>query len=237
MITRPRTIICDIDGVIFRYYGDIHEQPLKKPYVLPGVRKKFKEWDIEGCHIILMTGRRKSVRQETEKQLSAVGIFYDELVMGVGGGVRVLINDKKPDGDVTTQMFCPERNDGLEHMDESEEKKSNLIEKPWGSETIVETNDFYTVKKLFMKTGHKCSLQYHEEKHETIYVLSGVMKLWFGKDECSLEYKILTRGETFIIEPKIVHRMESVKDCYYLESSTSELDDVVRLDDDYGRTK
>lgn len=232
MLTRPRTIICDIDGVIFRYYGGIHEQHLKKPYVLPGVRKKFKEWDIEGCHIILMTGRRVSVRKETEKQLSEAGVFYDELVMGVGGGVRVLINDKKPDGNVTTQTFCPERNKGLKHMDELEENKSNFIEKPWGSEIIIETNESYTVKKLFMKTGHKCSLQYHEKKHETIYVLSGVMKLWVGG---GVEYKILTEGETFVIEPKTVHRMEAVKDCCYLESSTSELDDVVRLQDEYGR--
>ena len=60
MIERPRTIICDIDGVIFQYFGKIHEQHLKKPVLLKGARERFKEWDIEGCHIILMTGRRES---------------------------------------------------------------------------------------------------------------------------------------------------------------------------------
>lgn len=111
----------------------------------------------------------------------------------------------------------------------------NIIQKPWGSETIIETNEFYTFKKLFMKTGYKCSLQYHEKKHETIYILSGIMNLWVGNDEDSIEYKLLNAGDTYIIEPGVVHRMESIDDCVYLESSTSELDDVVRLQDEYGR--
>lgn len=245
MITRPRTIICDIDGVIFKHSGNICKQHLKKPVILGGTHEKFKEWDIEGCHIILMTGRRESVRKETEKQLSNAGIFYDNLIMGSGGGTRVLINDRKPDGDVTTKMFCLERNKGLKSMDEVNEfvinfgapKKENFIKKPWGNEILIETNKFYTVKKLFMKAGHKCSLQYHEIKHETIYILSGIMRLWIGKDKDSIEYKTLEKGESFVVLPKTVHRMESIEDCYYLESSTSELDDVVRLDDDYGRTK
>ena len=181
---------------------------------------------------MLFRSRRESVRKETEKQLNNAGIFYDNLVMGVGGGVRVLINDKKPDGDTTVQTFCPERNKGLKDMDKS---KNDFIEKPWGNEILIETNDFYTVKKLFMKKGHKCSLQYHEIKHETVYILSGVMKLWIGKDKNSIEYKTLIEGDFFVINSKMIHRMEAVEDCYYIESSTSELDDVIRLDDDYGR--
>jgi mannose-6-phosphate isomerase-like protein (cupin superfamily) len=156
--------------------------------------------------------------------------------MGVGGGVRVLVNDKKPTGTATTSMFCLERNKGLKYMYDEATNNDNFIKKPWGSETIIETNEFYTVKKLFMKTGHKCSLQYHEKKHETIYVLDGVMRLWVGKDKDSIEYKILSAGDTFVISPKVVHRMESMDDCYYIESSTSELTDVVRLEDEYGRS-
>ncbi len=232
MITRPRTIICDIDGIIFKHKGDICNQHLGEPVVLPGAHKKFKEWDIEGCHIILMTGRRKSVREQTEHQLSRAGFFYDELIMGVGGGVRVLINDKKPDGDSTTKEFCLDRNKGLKYM---ETKVSNFIEKPWGSETIIETNEFYTFKKLSMKTGHKCSLQLHRKKHETLYVLEGIMKLWLDKE--GKNHEILTADDTFVIKPGVIHRMESVEDCLYLESSTSGLDDVVRLVDDYGRAE
>lgn len=236
MITRPKTIICDIDGVIFKHSGNINRVHIDEPVILPGALEQFKQWDIEGCNIILMTGRRESVREKTEKQLSYSGIFYDKLIMGVGGGVRVLVNDRKPDGVFTTKTFCLERNKGLITLNESEDKgRDTFIEKPWGSETLVETNEFYTVKKLFMKTGHKCSLQYHEKKHETIYVLDGTMRLWVGKDEDSIEYKILNISDTYVIAPGVVHRMESLDDCYYLESSTSELDDVVRLQDEYGR--
>jgi mannose-6-phosphate isomerase-like protein (cupin superfamily) len=237
MITRPKTIICDIDGVIFKHKGDITKLYNDKPKILPGVLEKLKKWDLENCNIILMTGRRESTRKETEKQLSNSGIFYDKLIMGVGGGIRVLINDRKPNGDFTTKTYCLERNKGLGSIDKSvDEGKDNFIPKPWGSETIIETNKSYTVKKLFMRTGHKCSLQYHKKKHETIYILDGIMNLWVGIDENSIEHKILNIGDTYVIKPGIVHRMESLDDCYYLESSTSELDDVVRLQDEYGRT-
>lgn len=114
MIKRPRTIISDIDGVLFKHWGDICKQHLKKPVVLKGVKEKIREWDLEGCHIILMTGRRESVRKETEKQLSSSGILYDNLIMNVGGGVRVLINDKKLDKkDDTAIAICVERNKGV----------------------------------------------------------------------------------------------------------------------------
>ena len=237
MITRPKTIICDIDGIIFKHSGDICKQYLIDPDILEGAYDKFKEWDMEGYTIILMTGRRESGRDKLEKTLERLGFFYDHLIMGVGGGIRGLINDKKPDGAVTTRTFCPERNKGLKYIDESleDEGKKGYIKKPWGSEVIIETNEFYTVKKLFMKTGCKCSLQYHEKKHETIYVLSGIMRLWVGKDENSIEYKILNAGAAYVIEPRLIHRMESLDDCVYLESSTSELDDVIRVQDEYGR--
>lgn len=236
MTIRAKTIICDIDGVIFNHSGDISRVHLNKPKLLPGALQQFKEWDIEGCNIILMTGRRESVRKETEKQLSQAGIFYDQLIMGVGGGTRVLINDRKPNGDITTKTHCLVRNKGLETLNVSaDDGKPNYIKKPWGSETLIEVNERYTVKKLFMKKGYKCSLQYHEKKHETIYVLDGVMCLWVGDTEAEIEYKTLNVGDTYVIEPGVIHRMESVEDCYYLESSTSELDDVVRLRDEYGR--
>jgi len=115
MIKRPRTIICDIDGTLFEHQGDICNQHLNSPIVLNGVKEKIREWDREGCSIILITGRKDSVRKETEKQLSTAGIVYDHLIMGVGGGVRVLINDNKPDKkDCTAVGICVDRNKGLE---------------------------------------------------------------------------------------------------------------------------
>ena len=57
----------------------------------------------------------------------------------------------------------------------------NFISKPWGSEELIEVNENYVVKKLYMKKGHQCSLQYHENKHETVYVLDGEIKLTVGQ--------------------------------------------------------
>ena len=112
-----------------------------------------------------------------------------------------------------------------------------LIKKPWGQEEVVEINDRYMVKKLTMKRGHRCSLQYHEFKKETIYVISGNLKIMLGKDKKNLKSKIYVPGDHITIKPRIVHRMEGVSDCVYLEASTPEMDDVVRLSDDYDRTE
>lgn len=85
--------------------------------LLNGTIEKLIEWDKKGYNIILLTGRRESLREQTERQLTEVGIFYDQLIMGVGGGARVLINDKKPDGEITSIAFNPERNEGINEID------------------------------------------------------------------------------------------------------------------------
>mgnify|MGYP001180094347 CR=1 FL=1 len=106
----------------------------------------------------------------------------------------------------------------------------NLINKPWGHEEII-YNDKYVVKKLFMKKNCRCSLQYHEFKTETIIVLNGVLTI-------ELEGKTfeLKENETITIHPYQKHRMSAVNhDCLYLEASTNELEDVIRIDDDYNR--
>jgi len=114
-MVRPKTIICDIDGVIFKHHGDITKQHLIIPVILDGVIEKFKEWDLEGCCIILVTGRRESVRKETEYQLVENGIIYDHLIMGITGGQRVLINDKKSDGTKTAMAINLDRNEGFKN--------------------------------------------------------------------------------------------------------------------------
>lgn len=113
---------------------------------------------------------------------------------------------------------------------------ANRIEKPWGWEEIIEQNFKYVVKKLFVKEGHQCSLQYHEYKTETIFVLAGVLniKMPTQKNE-QLWENILMKGDTMTLYPCMQHRMYGVTDCFYLECSTPELDDVVRIEDDYGR--
>ena len=109
------------------------------------------------------------------------------------------------------------------------------IIKPWGKEVLIEHNGRYVVKKLFMNKGHRCSLQYHKKKHETIYVLQGKLKIYSGVDIDKLSVKIYLANETISLEPGIIHRMEAVEDSIYLEASTPELDDVVRISDDYAR--
>lgn len=113
--------------------------------------------------------------------------------------------------------------------------KAKIIEKPWGQEEIIEINDKYMVKKLSMWAGHRCSLQYHNFKKETIYVLSGVLKITQGNSQDTLEDHIYRAGDTITISPGLIHRMEGIEDAVYLEASTPEMEDVVRLIDDYQR--
>jgi len=112
-----------------------------------------------------------------------------------------------------------------------------VIEKPWGKEEIVEKNERYMMKKLSMWKGHRCSLQYHNVKRETIYVLSGQLRIIFGEDKESLESRVFSAGGYVTIDSGVIHRMEGVEDSVYLEASTPEMEDVVRLSDDYQRTK
>jgi mannose-6-phosphate isomerase len=110
---------------------------------------------------------------------------------------------------------------------------SIIIKKPWGQEEILETNDYYTVKRLTMMDGHQCSKQYHNEKKETIYVIYGTLTVYF--DDSVI---LLDPGNFWTIEPKKVHRMSAKNGItIYLECSTSQLHDVVRLEDDYERDK
>lgn len=110
-----------------------------------------------------------------------------------------------------------------------------VIEKPWGREEVLEINNKYMVKKLTMWAGHRCSLQYHNIKKETIYVLSGVLKIIQGVSQDKLEDKLYRAGDTITIPPGLIHRMEGIEEAVYLEASTPEIDDVVRLVDDYRR--
>ena len=110
-----------------------------------------------------------------------------------------------------------------------------VIEKPWGKEEVIEINERYMMKKLTMWKGHRCSLQYHKVKQETIYMLSGRLRIHSGKSENELESKVYGPDDSITITPCTVHRMEAVEDCVYLEASTPEMADVVRLSDDYQR--
>ncbi len=117
MDTRPKTIICDIDGTLVKHQPPwLNTSPSQKLELLPGTIEKLSEWDAKGYNIILMTGRKESLRLNTEKQLSEVGVFYDKLIMGVGGGPRIIINDDKPDGTKTAFSHSLTRNEGISKL-------------------------------------------------------------------------------------------------------------------------
>ncbi len=109
------------------------------------------------------------------------------------------------------------------------------VEKPWGYELIWAHTGRYAGKILHVNAGEALSLQYHLEKDETLYMLSGSMRLWLGPAQDELEERMMREGDAVRILPGTVHRMEAVTDVDILEASTPELDDVVRLDDRYGR--
>ena len=115
---RRKTIFCDIDGTLVKHQSPlIATCPNSKMELLEGTLDKLTEWDRLGYNIILTTGRRESMRRQTEKQLSEIGIIYDKLIMGIGGGSRVLINDRKPNG--TDAACAPNiaRNKGIGDLD------------------------------------------------------------------------------------------------------------------------
>ena len=109
------------------------------------------------------------------------------------------------------------------------------VEKPWGHELIWARTERYVGKILHIKAGHALSLQYHRVKDETVCLFSGTLKFVIGEGP-EQDERILGPGESIHVTPGMRHRMVAVTDCDVLEASTPELDDVVRLDDRYGRS-
>lgn len=109
------------------------------------------------------------------------------------------------------------------------------VEKPWGHELLWAETDRYVGKVLHVEAGEGLSLQYHERKDETIHLLSGRVRFWVGSSRDDLEEVVLERGESIRIRPGTWHRIEAVTTCDLLEASTPDLDDVVRVEDRYGR--
>lgn len=117
MIEMKKTLFIDIDGCLIKHKGNLTCEILEEPEILPGVIEKLNEWDANGYKIILTTGRKESMRKITEEQLSKVGIFYDQLVMGINRGERVIINDIKPGIDMRVcSAIQINRNEGLSNI-------------------------------------------------------------------------------------------------------------------------
>jgi mannose-6-phosphate isomerase len=109
------------------------------------------------------------------------------------------------------------------------------VDKPWGYELIWAHAELYVGKVLFVRAGQALSLQYHEEKDESWLVQSGRASLELGEVGGELTVVEIGEGDAFRYRPGTVHRVTAIDDTTILEVSTPHLDDVVRVDDRYGR--
>jgi mannose-6-phosphate isomerase-like protein (cupin superfamily) len=123
---------------------------------------------------------------------------------------------------------------GLGVAQEDVRQMPRRVEKPWGYELIWAHAEKYVGKVLHINAGHALSLQFHRQKDETIHLFSGSMRFEYDRGQGRRE-TALAAGESVRIRPGMVHRMVALTDCDVLEASTPELDDVVRLEDRYGR--
>lgn len=108
------------------------------------------------------------------------------------------------------------------------------VDKPWGHELRFARTEHYAGKLLFIRAGHQLSLQYHEKKDEAFLVHDGVLELVLGQGG-DQRVETLRSGQAWHVRPGTVHRFRAVTDCTLFEVSTPELEDVVRIEDDYGR--
>ena len=113
-----KTIICDIDGTIFKYPpGGANQIVNEEPVLLPGVKEKFNQWEMAGHRIVIITGRRESLRKLTEIQLTDAGISFDTLLMGHADEGRILINDMNARSKVKAYAANLPRDDGFDSVD------------------------------------------------------------------------------------------------------------------------
>ena len=123
----------------------------------------------------------------------------------------------------------------LESLDRFE-FESRKVEKPWGWELIWAHADAYAGKLLFIRAGHSLSLQFHRVKDESWYVQAGRAEIQLGEaGNAVLATEVVGPGVCFRFPPGTVHRVKALEDTTILEVSTQQLDDIVRLEDDYGR--
>lgn len=113
--------------------------------------------------------------------------------------------------------------------------EATRVDKPWGYEIRWAVTDRYLGKVLHINRGEALSLQFHERKDECQLVMKGEMDFELGEHESKLEKRRLKEGDTVHITPGLRHRMTAVTDVDIFEVSTAEIEDVVRLEDRYGR--
>ena len=110
-----------------------------------------------------------------------------------------------------------------------------VVYKPWGKEEWLEQNEFYCYKRIYINKGHRTSYQYHEQKVETNYIISGKAEIWLENDNGVVEILQMKEGDFFNVKPPRKHRVIAKTDIILQEVSTPQVDDVIRIDDDTHR--
>ena len=117
------------------------------------------------------------------------------------------------------------------------DKFSSKEQKPWGYELILAPEDDEIMAKiLHVSQGHRCSLQYHEQKKEVLVLISGRAKIIFGPDQKNLSSEEMIPNKGYFISPSLIHRFQAITDCDIFEASTPERGTTLRLEDDYQRS-
>jgi mannose-6-phosphate isomerase-like protein (cupin superfamily) len=116
-----------------------------------------------------------------------------------------------------------------------------IVEKPWGREEWLELFELedgtgYCYKRIYINNGEKTSFQYHERKIETNYIIEGKAEIWLENNQGKIEKRIMYAGDSFTVIPPRKHRVIALTDIILQEVSTPEVDDVIRIQDDTGRS-
>lgn len=114
-------------------------------------------------------------------------------------------------------------------------KTGEIVEKPWGTEKWIDCNDHFVVRELKVRKGHAVSLQYHEKKIETLYVLEGSAIYTTQDDKGNFVERQVGPGDIMKNLPFVIHRQRALEDFTFIEVTTPELDDIIRVQDDYDR--
>jgi mannose-6-phosphate isomerase len=110
-----------------------------------------------------------------------------------------------------------------------------VVQKPWGHEEWLAVNYAYVYKRIYVRAGERTSLQYHERKIETNYIVSGDAEVWLEDESGTLQKSRMRTGQHFTVNPKRKHRIAAVSDLVLQEVSSPEVDDVIRVEDDSER--
>jgi mannose-6-phosphate isomerase-like protein (cupin superfamily) len=119
----------------------------------------------------------------------------------------------------------------------TEDRLPQKTEKPWGYELLFAQTPKYAGKVIFIRKGHRLSLQYHKKKDESMYIYQGKVRIEIEGSDGRMVSRVVQPGYSIRIPPLAKHRLEAIEDTTFLEVSTPELEDVVRVEDDYGRAK